>query len=133
MDKLNLKSQVALQFVIVLGLLLFIFIVFFAMISSQNAEDNKEKLMIQAQDIISAVQKEIVIASTMLNGYSRSFRIPSKIGALNYSFYITGSSNTTLILNLLNNDFSKRIPRVKGQPKTGLNNLTKIGGEVYLN
>jgi hypothetical protein len=133
MVKLNLKSQVALQFVIIIGILLFVFIAFFAILSEKNQEDNEEKLMIQAQDIIYSVQREIVIATTVLDGYLRQFRIPSTIGLNDYSIYIQGPSNTTLVLNFLNNDFTKRIPPANGQPKPGLNNITKSGGEVYLN
>jgi len=115
------------------GILLFVFIAFFAIISGRDAEQNEERLMIQAQDIINAVQKELVIATTVLDGYSREFLIPSKIGSHDYSIYTAGSGNTTLVLTLLNNDFTKRIPHIIGQPKPGLNRINKTRGEVYLN
>ncbi len=124
------RAQLALQFIIIIGIALFMFVVFAGIISSKNAELNKEKLMIQAQDITNAVQKEIVIASTVLDGYSREFRIPAKIGSYDYSISI---QNTTLILTHSGNDFTKRIPKITGQPKAGLNRINKTGGVVYLN
>jgi hypothetical protein len=133
MAKLHLRSQIALQFVVIVGILLFVVISIFGIVSNRSAEENQEKILIQAHDIISAVQKEIVIGSTVLDGYSRKFSIPSKIGGYDYSLYIPVTSNSTLVLNILNNDFTKKIPPIHGQPKPGLNNITKVGGEVYLN
>jgi len=133
MVELNLKSQLAFQFLIVVGILLFVFITFFAIISNRSSEENEGKLMLEAQDIANAVQKEIVIASTVLDGYSREFFIPSRIGINNYSISTSGSGNKTLVLTLQGNDFTKRIPYVIGQPRPGLNVIRKIQGEVYLN
>ncbi len=133
MVKLYIKSQIALQFIIIISILLFIFIVFLGIISNRNAELNKEELMIQAQDMVNAVQKELVIATTVVDGYSREFHIPSKIGNQNYSIYIGGPTNATLILSFSNNDFTRRIPPITGQPTPGLNRINKAGGVVYLN
>lgn len=133
MVKFNLNAQAALQFIIIIGILLFIFIVFSAIITNKNAELNKDKLMIQAQDIINSVQKEIVIATTVIDGYYREFSIPSQIGSHDYSIYIGDPKNTTLVLNFLNNDFTKRIPSIIGEPTKGLNRINRTGGVVYLN
>ncbi len=130
MDKQHLKGQVAMEFMILSGVLLFVFIIMLGIISSNMAYTNKKKVNLYGEDVLTKVQKEINLASRVLDGYSREFYLPQKLGTKNYSISIF---NDEVVISTDVEDFWRKIPNVTGNIQKGTNTISKSNGVVYLN
>ena len=130
MDKRNIRAQAAIEFMMLAAVLLFVFIMIFAIISYNVSSINKKKENIVGEDIVTKVQKEINLAARVLDGYSREFYIPLKFGKGNYEINISGNE---VILYKGQNTFWRRIPEVVGNITAGTNIIRKENGTIYLN
>jgi hypothetical protein len=130
MDKRHVKSQAALEFLILVGIVLFVFTIMIGVVSSRTTDIYKKRGAIIADDIVTKVQKEVNLASRVLDGYSRDFSIPQKIGKENYSISITGNE---VVLSTEKEDFWRIIPNVVGNITKGSNTIRKTNGVIYIN
>lgn len=130
MDKLYLKSQTSIEFLTLTGLILFMLVLFLAVISYKVEDINLQKEIIYGEDIIIKIQKEINLASRSLDGYSRNFRLPQKLGSLDYNITIFGNE---LIVLTKNQAFERRIPAIIGNITKGINKINKTNEIIYLN
>src|SRR3989344_4387704 len=86
------RAQSAIEFMIVIGAVLFFFLSFVYSIGLQKAEDIQEKKDLQVKDIILSVKDEINLASEASDGYGRYFIIPEKVsGYIDYSISVQGN------------------------------------------
>ena len=81
---INKKAQSSIELIILVGFLLFIFIVFVGQIQKNIGDKAIEKKNILIRDIVLNVQKEIILATESSNGYYREFKIPEKLINENY-------------------------------------------------
>ena len=130
MGKQHVKSQAALEFLILVGIVLFIFTIMIGVVSSRTTDIYKKREAVIGEDIVTKVQKEVNLASRVLDGYTREFSIPQKIGKKNYSISITGNE---VILSTEKEDFWKIIPSVVGNITKGSNTIRKTNGVIYIN
>lgn len=80
------KSQISLEFILLISFMLFFFIVFFGVVQYRMAEamhDKETELLATAAEY---VKNEINLAYTAEDGYIRSFVIPENIAGKKYSF-----------------------------------------------
>jgi hypothetical protein len=130
MDKRNIKSQSSLEFLILTGFALVIFITVLALLSKNIYFMNKNKQDILGEDIATKIQKEVLLASNMEDGYKREFSIPSMLGNQDYTISII---NNEVILQKGIQNFWKEIPSVSGNITKGNNIIRKTNGTIYLN
>ncbi len=130
MDKQHLKAQTAIEFMILAGFLLFMFIVMLGLIAHQTNSVNKDRQQLIGEDIVTVVQKEFNLAARVSNGYSRDFYLPSFLGSHNYTISIVANE---VIVNDGTQDFSRAIPTVKGSIKKGFNHINKTNEQIYIN
>ena len=130
MDKQHLKAQAAMEFMILVGILLFIFVTMLGVVSSKTTYMAEKRETMTGEDIVTKIQKEINLAARVLDGYYREFTLPEKIGNKDYNISIAGNE---VILSLGEQDFWRVIPSVVGNITKGNNKINKTNGVIYIN
>ena len=126
------KGQSTVEFMILVGVILFFFISFLVVLQSNLADKTHEALRLAVREIALTVQDEINLAIEASNGYSRSFSLPSR--ALNYE-YSAELIGTSVYVHTLNNREATLLSggNVTGQPLIGINVIRTVNGTIYLN
>ena len=126
------KSQSAVEFIILASFMLLVAIGFFAVNSSRVLQAKEEGNKKIAEDIAGLAYREIEIAKSVNDGYARTFVMPQAVNGINYSISIT--DNRELLVNYLGNEYIKFLQsNVTGNISTGINQITKINGIIYIN
>lgn len=128
----NKKSQSAIEFLILVGFVLFFFTVFFLTIQENMSDKIKQRTNLAMKDIALAVQNEITLASKASEGYSREFKIPEKINSRDYKINIT---ENLVSIKTLDNKYAMALPvaTATGQITKGINIIKKENGEIKIN
>jgi len=127
----NIISQVGIEFITLMGIALIV-VIFIAAISAKEIKDfQNQKEFILIKDLGLKLQKEISIASTVEDGYSRQFNLPDKLDFTLEYFIIT--SNVSISINSSKSVFTTAILNVTGEFIKGDNTIEKIGGQIYIN
>ncbi|MFH1521742.1 MAG: hypothetical protein ABIF18_02170 [archaeon] len=126
------KAQVAIEFIIIVGALLF-FVSIFLLIVQENMKDKlyqEENILVK--EIALTVQNEINLALQSGDGYSREFKLPQKAGGLDYEINIDSG---IVYIKTTNNRHALTIPvaNVTGDINITTNRIEKINGIIYLN
>jgi hypothetical protein len=129
MDR-NLKAQSAMEFFMFVGILLMIFIAFTAILFDRVNTINDKKAVLLGEDIAIKVQKEILLAARVSDGYSRLFTLPQTIEGMNYSVYVSGKEVT---VKTPKSEVVRIIPEINGNITKGNNLIHKSNGSIYLN
>ena len=128
--EIKLKAQGMIEFVILIGAVLFFFVSFFLIIQENVSDKNLERKTLLAQNIALTVQNEINLASESTNGYSREFKIENMILGEDYNIQIADGRvyvNTTRI------GLSYQVLDFVGSIQKGNNIIKKENDTVYLN
>ena len=112
------------------GFILLGFIILQSLIAVRLTSVGRERDALLTEDILLKVQKEIAIAKTVENGYSRTFSIPERLGQKTYNINIT---NNELKISVNGNDYSVQIETVQGNIQKGENSIQKRDENLYLN
>ena len=83
------KSQSAIEFVILVGVVLFFFTAFFLAIRGNMSDRIRDRQNLLIKEIALTIQDEINLASQSSEGYYREFQIPQKAGGQDYNIEIT--------------------------------------------
>ncbi|MFH1591318.1 MAG: hypothetical protein ABIC95_05325 [archaeon] len=137
------KGQVSVEFIAVMTLMFFIFVLFTAVIVGRIAEFRGQRSWNTLVDLGDIFESEIKGAAAMETGYRRSFWLPPLIEAKNYSIIIytgDGVASNKTIFQVQYVNFSKDEPysvviplRTKGTVNKGLNRIQKNVSWVCLN
>ncbi|MFA5174471.1 MAG: hypothetical protein WC438_04795 [Candidatus Pacearchaeota archaeon] len=126
------KAQSSIEFMILVGVVIFFLVVFLGAIQGSMSDKLKEKQSIMVQDLASSVQDEINLASKSSDGYYRNFNIPEKINGRDYSIEIL-EEMVYVKTNDNKNALALPLASVTGNVVKGENIITKQNGEVVLN
>src|SRR3989344_6023531 len=126
----NNKAQGAFEFIIILGSVLFFFLVFFAAIQSNVSEKNLEKEKVISQNIALDVQDEINLAAESSEGYYREFSVPENVLGKDYEINIT---ENFVYVKMGKISVSYKIANITGNIQKGVNIIEKQNGEILLN
>ena len=130
--KMQLKSQSAMEFVILASFMLLVILGFFSLASSKMADARQEGSRKTAEDIAGFAYREVEIAKTVNDGYSRIFEMPQAVNGVNYSIAITDGRE--LVVNYLDEEYVKFLPiNVTGNILKGSNRIAKINGIIFIN
>ena len=126
------RSQSAIEFLILIGVIAFFFTIFFAALNENIGDKTRERKTIAIENIAVSVQDEINLASKSSDGYSRQFNVPNDFNGEDYSInltdgmvYVKSSDNKYAI--------ALPIPNITGNVGKGNNLIKKQGGVIYLN
>ena len=129
---MNHKSQSAIEFMTLIGVVLFFFLMLILAFQQNIAEKTYEKRNQAVQELAFSVQNEIAIASAATDGYEREFEIPQNI--LNADYTINLTDNSVFLLTADGkHGLSLPVQNVTGDIVKGMNTIKKINGGVFLN
>lgn len=127
---MNSKSQVSVEFFILLGLAFLIAIAFEIASLEQLKDFRIQKESEAVKDLALKLQKELLVAAVVEDGYVRAFQIPDKLDNINYSLT---TQNSTISVQSKNAYYVVSIPKAVGNVSQGANKINKTGGVVYIN
>ena len=126
------RAQAAIEFLIVLGAVLFFMSIFILAIQKNHQDKIYLQQNIQVKEIALTVQNEINLALESSEGYSRQFNIPEKAGSLDYDIIIDSG---IVHIKTTNNKHALTLPiaEVTGNINKTQNKIEKINGIILLN
>jgi len=124
-------AQAGIEFMALVGIALFVVLVFTLMAAQEVKEYSIKREYALISDVGMMIQKEMILAGSVEDGYARSFYIPEKLKATTPFSVIV--SNSTITLNTSKSVFSARIPSIKGNFTSGTNRVYKQEGVIYVN
>jgi hypothetical protein len=130
MGKRNIKSQASLEFLLLAGILFFVFVIMIGIVSYNLSSANKKKINLIGEDVVIKVQKEINLAARVVDGYFREFYLPQKLGSKEYEIAI---ERNEVIITADYGNYWRKIPNVTGNVQKGTNTIRKQNGIIYIN
>lgn len=128
----QLKSQTAIEFVILVGFVLFVFVAFLLVIRGNTSDKIREKKNQAVKELALTVQDEINLALSSTDGYYRSFNLPETLSGQEYEAEI---SEGMVYIHTTDNKYAIALPvaNVTGDVNEGGNIIRKENGEIKLN
>lgn len=124
------KAQISAEFFVFLGLA-FLVAIAFEIASINQLNDFRIKKENEAvKDMALKLQKELLLAATVEDGYVRAFTIPDNLDRVNYTLTTT---NSTITVKSANSLFMVLIPNAVGNVSKGANTINKTGGVIRIN
>lgn len=124
------KAQITAEFYILLGIS-FLIAIAFEIASLQQLNDfRKQKEGEFVKDIALKLQKEVLLAANVEDGYVRVFQIPDKLDNIDYFLTV---QNYTVNIQSKNAFYVVPIPKAIGNMTKGTNVINKTGGVIYIN
>lgn len=124
------KAQVSSEFYIFLGLAFLIAIAFEIASLDQLKDFQADRESKLVKDLTLKLQKEVLIAANVEDGYVRVFEIPDDIENIAYTLTI---QNYTINVQSKNGFYVASIPRAIGNFTKGTNKINKTGGVIHIN
>lgn len=125
------KAQLFTEFFIFLGLAFLIAIAFEIASVDQLNDFRAQQESDAVKDLALKLQREVLIAANVEDGYIRVFEIPDKLERVNYS--LTTINNNTITVQSKNSLYIVAIPRAIGNVTKGTNKINKTDGIIYIN
>lgn len=124
------KAQVSVEFFIFMGMAFLVAIAFEIASLDQLKDFRVQKESDSVKDIAIKLQKEILIAASVEDGYVRAFTIPNQMDNINYTLT---TLNYTITVESKNSIYTVLIPNSVGNVTKGPNIINKTGGVIYIN
>lgn len=126
------KAQSAIEFILLVGAVLFITLSLVGVFQETMARKNVEKRNFIIQELALQVQNEINIAAKSTDGYMRRFEIPDKVANKEYSI---GLYEGYVYLNTSDGKHALAIPtyNATGQLIKGTNTIRKLNSTIFVN
>jgi hypothetical protein len=126
----NVKGQGAIEFIILVGILLVAFALIIGALAVSTNRINSEKEIIIGEDLVNKVQQEVQLAHQVNEGYYRIFKLPEKLGGKDYTIDIT---NNVVTVTIEGSDYWRYLQPVQGEIQKGSNIIEKKEDGVYIN
>ncbi|MEK6894756.1 MAG: hypothetical protein AABX10_04805 [Nanoarchaeota archaeon] len=129
---MNIKGQSAIEFLILIMAILFLFVGLLYFVYSKISDTQNEAVSVAVNEIALTVQDEINLAHGSADGYSRQFFLPFNINGLEYEVNIIEDS---IYVRTVNGRHAVALPisEVTGDVLIRNNLIYKINGSVKLN
>ena len=126
------RGQSAIEFLILVGAMLFVFVLFLGLFQKNIGEKIVEKRNYALTELALTIQNEINLASEASNGYSRTFEIPKDILGSDYDVNITSGM---VYARTRDGVHALALPaqNVTGDMNKTSNTIRKVNGTIYLN
>lgn len=124
------KAQISAEFFVLLGLAFLVAISFELASLDQLNEFRAQKESDAVKDLALKLQKELLIAATVEDGYVRNFQIPDTLDRINYTL---ATQNSTITVESKNSLYLVLIPNAVGNITKGANKINKTGGVIHIN
>ena len=126
------KGQFALEFIVLMAVMFLIFVGISASVTNRYLETKELERKALAQAVGDRAFDEIIMASTVVDGFQRSFTLPYRIHGSPYN--ITIIDNRELVVYYIDQEYVLFLPdNVNGSIIAGRNSIAKHGNVVYIN
>lgn len=129
---MNSKGQSAIEFVIIIMAVLFLFVGLLYFIQGKIADSQNQAVSVAVNEIALTVQDEINLAHNSANGYSRSFFLPLNLNGFDYTAQILEDS-VYVVAQEGKHAVALPISEVTGDIFLGDNLIYRINDTVFLN
>jgi hypothetical protein len=120
------NGQIAIEFLLIAGLAFFIIFTLLIAVYKISEDNNTIKTYVELKDFGYSLQKELLIASELEDGYKRKINIPVTLNGLDYNITIFNSTKYTyMIITYKNVETYYSIPVTEGNFVKGINYITK--------
>ncbi len=127
---MNSKAQVSAEFYIFIGISL-IFTIAVGIYSIRQVADVQFRQENEnMRDVALKLQREVLIATYVEDGYVRTFTLPETVNGINYTIK---TMNSSLVAASSKGFYLISIPKVAGNFTKGTNTINKTGGVIYIN
>ncbi len=123
------KAQVSMEFVFLIGLAFMVMIVFVSSTRSEFSELQSQEERSLVKDVGVMIQHELVIASNVEDGYSRTFSVPYNLEGISYNIQVV---NNSLITFTDDYEYVLNIPSFSGSIGKGNNTINKTNDIIYV-
>lgn len=126
-------GQAAIEFVILVGIVFFAFLVFLGIILHNLQDLNRREDVESLESISLTVQNELNLATSVQDGYYREFTLPEKLNGKDYTIQ---QSENFIYFELGKYSTSKRIPKISDISNNiikGVNTINKSEGVIHVN
>lgn len=132
MNKFKKKGQSAIELIMLISLVLFIFLSLLLVIQKNLSQKYTEERNAEIKRVAYQIQEEINLAHSSSEGYRREFRIPLDIRGIEYHAQIVDGM---IFLNTSDEKSAIALPikNTTGYINISLNTIRKINSGVYLN
>ena len=130
MGNWNVKGQGAIEFIILVGVLLITFALVIGALAVSTNRINSEKEIVIGEDLVNKVQQEVQLAHQVNPGYYRIFNLPERLGGKDYTISI---SNNVVTVRIDENDYWRYLQPVQGTIQKGANIIERRDDGVYIN
>lgn len=122
-----MRGQVVIEFLIITGIAMIVGMLYLALSANLMMTKSEEQRIAALNDIGYMIQDEIILATTVQDGYSRTFTIPEKASRFTYEVALTSPTTVTLQSGSVTANY--RIPEVDAGSTLakGENTITKRG------
>ncbi len=129
---MNTRGQSAIEFMIIVGVVFFLFIAFLGVLQSQRADQIYADRDVAAKEVALTVQDEVNLAQSSRDGYQRTFVLPYELLGLPYT---VNASLGFVFVRTIDERHALALPiaNVSGQITTGSNTIRKKNGTISLN
>jgi len=126
----NHKAQVALEYLVYLGIVFALFIILGGLVLSHIQTVQKEQQIQAVQDFATALQYQLVALSSMHEGTTLQIVLPDKI-ADTYDYAIQTIAGN-LLIRFIDDELVLAIPITTGFFVKGTNEITLQGGVLHI-
>lgn len=123
------SAQISAEFFVFVGLAFLIAIAFEIASLEQLNDFRLQKESEAVKDLALKLQKEVLTAAAVEDGYVRAFEIPEKLDNVNYTLT---TLNYTITIKSKNAFYIVPIPRAIGVVGKGTNTINKTNGVIYI-
>ena len=128
---MNKKSQSAIEFMIIVAAVLFLYLMILYALQVNTADQTRSNVVVAVKEVALTIQSEVRLANSASDGYRRTFYLPvNLLNGIGYDARITIHS---IYINTSSEGFALAIGNVTGQPIKGDNIIRKTNNSVYLN
>jgi hypothetical protein len=126
------KSQSSIEFVILVGFILFFFVIFLLIIQENLSVKKYQSQSFEIKELALNIQNELNLALEASEGYQRQFRIPAQIAGLDYEVNITQGMVYIRTQNQ-KHALALPVPDSVGDVSKGVNIIKKQNGMIRIN
>lgn len=130
------KAQIAIEFMLLVAVGLFFFLIIVASVVNLATGKQSERFYYDLQDFGKAIQRELILATELEDGYHRNIKLPyTAPNGKPYTIYTNNTPSGKMYLFI---EFEEaktiefEIPTINGTIRKGTNTIYRERGEVYV-
>ncbi len=127
------RAQIAIEFVMLAGMAVILLVVILVAAAAISSDKGDETAYNELRDFGASLQRELIVAAEMQEGYNRIVEIPEKINGREYSIITWSNNESYIAIEYKGREIYFATPKTSGEFTKGHNRITKKDGTIQLN